>query len=93
MKKLTPVLTEKSLSDADEGKYTFVADPSLTKDQLRMLVSKTFGVSVKTIKTANQKSGVKKTYAGKRKKIKALKKLTVTLGEKEKIDLFEKIKK
>lgn len=86
---LKPILTEKSLSDAKGGEYTFLASPSMTKFQIKKEVEKAFGVKVKKIRTARIKSEVKKNYKGYKKVTKPAKKAFVKLGEKEKIDLFE----
>ena len=91
--KLEPIITEKTTELAKAGKYTFCVDKRLTKFQARRLVEDVFGVHVKTIRTMNRKKEVKKTISGRKKIIPAIKKAIVTLGDKEKIDLFEIKKK
>jgi large subunit ribosomal protein L23 len=87
--KLIPIITEKSLQDAKEGYYTFRVDNSLTKYQIRKLISEVFGVNVKKVRTINQKGEKKRTNQGRIKIVKPSKKAIVTLSEKEKIDIFE----
>jgi len=87
--KLTPILTEKSLTDAKSGSYTFTVDRGLTKPEIKKVIEEAFGVSVTSVRTANLKGGARKTLRGQTQKIKAGKKAWVTLKEKEKIDLFE----
>ena len=91
--KIKPVITEKSLSDAKEGNYTFLVDRRLNKYQIRQLISDLFGVDVVKVRTSNYKAGVRRNYLGKKVVTKAKKKAVVTLKEKQKIDLFEEKKK
>lgn len=90
--KLKPVLTEKSLKDAKEGKYTFRVDLGLTKFQAKKIIEDTFGVNVKTTRSAKTGGEIRRTNRGKRA-IGSTKKVIVSLGEKQKIDLFETEKK
>ncbi|MCX7928552.1 MAG: 50S ribosomal protein L23 [Patescibacteria group bacterium] len=86
---IKPVITEKSLSSAKEGKYTFVVKCSLTKHQIRLLIQDAFNVHVTKIATANRKREVKRTYRGQRQMTPATKKVIVSLKEGESIDLFK----
>lgn len=87
--KLKPILTEKSMQEAKEGRYSFWVPSGLVKGQIRRLISEVFGVKVKTVRTINYKSK-KKMNLWKRKKIviSPRKKTVVTLAEGEKIDVF-----
>jgi len=87
--KIKPVLTEKSLKEAKNGHYTFFVDFHLSKEQIKPLIEKTFGVHVKNMKTMNYKREERKNYKGVKQIKKALKKVMVGIGEKEKIDIFE----
>lgn len=87
--KIKPVITEKGLNCAKEGKYTFVVNPSLTKGQVKTKIEKLFGVHVVRIATANRKKEIKKTYRGQKKTIPATKKVVVTVKNGDSIDLFE----
>lgn len=89
MKKLKPVVTEKSLSLAKTGSYTFLVDNNLTKNQIKKAINEVFGVNVVTVKTINLPEEIKKNHMGKKRRIKSKKKTIVTLKDKEKIDLFE----
>ena len=90
--KLIPVLTEKSLRMAKEGKYTFWVDRNITKPQVKKLVSSIFKVTVVSVRTINLAGETKRTMAGKKKIIKPRKKAVVALKGKDKIDLFEEKK-
>lgn len=92
MKKLKPIITEKSLSDSKEGKYSFLVDPGMNKQEIKKLINDTFGVNVKKVRTVNLIRRVTKTFTGKKKTIPARKKAVVVLAVKEKIDLFEEKK-
>jgi large subunit ribosomal protein L23 len=89
MNKLKPILTEKSLSLAKKGKYTFWVNTHLNKHQIRKLVSEVFEVTVKKVRTINVAGEKSRTLKGKKKVIRPKKKAIVTLAEKQKIDLFE----
>lgn len=87
--KLEPVLTEKSLNLAKDGKYTFWVGPSFSKDQIKKQVGEVFGVKVKRVRTANVAGGKKRTAMGRIRKIMPRKKAIVELEGKDTIDLFE----
>jgi ribosomal protein L23 len=53
------------------------------------MIAAAFGVNVTSVRTANRKAGQRKNFQGRVRKTKAAKKAWVTVGEKEKIDLFE----
>lgn len=90
---LEPVITEKSTELAKAGKYTFRVDKGLAKNQIRELISKVFGVKVMSVHTIKEAGEIKRGFSGRRKVVKPTKKAIVTLGEKDKIDLFESKKK
>ena len=66
---LRPVVSEKSYSLIDEGKYTFLVDPRANKTEIKLAIEKIFGVQVASITTANRtgKSLRTKFGTGKRK--------------------------
>lgn len=87
--KLKPVITEKSMSEAKEGRYTFLVSPKLTKHQIKKLVEDSFAVNVTNVWTILKKGSKKKTIRGRIRTIKPAKKAIVALKEKQKIDIFE----
>jgi len=92
--KIKPILTEKSLMLAGDGKYTFMVDSNMTKYQIKDLVEEMFEVTVVRVRTMNTKGEVKKTIRGRKKYIKPYKKAIAYLKSGDKIDLFgEKNKK
>lgn len=58
-----PLFTEKSYKLYDSGKYTFIVDRSLKKEELKYFFEKIFGVEIKRINTL--KMAPKKKRIGK----------------------------
>ena len=51
---IRPVITEKSMADMGEKKYTFLVHPEATKSQVKEAVEKMFnGTKVKSVNTMN----------------------------------------
>lgn len=90
---LEPIITEKTLNAAKEGAYTFKVGKGLNKHQIKALIEKVFDVHVVSVKTMNVVGEIKRTYLGKKKEIKPIKKAVVRLKDKEEIALFEESKK
>lgn len=85
-----PVITEKSTGQVADGKYTFEVDKRAAKNEVKQAVEKVFGVVVLDVQTANVKG--KTALTGRRRtlgKKPDRKKVTVTLKEGDKIELFE----
>ena len=87
---ISPIITEKSMKDAGEGKFTFEVIKEAHKDEIKKTVERNFNVHVVNISTSIRKgrsmrSGVRRTE----KKLKDIKKAIVTLKKGEKIGLFE----
>ncbi|MEX0622195.1 MAG: 50S ribosomal protein L23 [Candidatus Woykebacteria bacterium] len=83
-------MTEKSLQEAADGKYTFEVELAANKKEIAKGVEKTFKVDVVDVKT--------RILKGKRKRIRGtfveragpkIKKATVRLGKDQKISVFE----
>lgn len=87
---LKPVITEKSMNDMSEKKYTFQVHPSATKVQIKEAVEKMFdGVEVEKVNTMNLEGKLKRRgkTAGKTAKVK---KAIVKLAESSNdIDFFQ----
>ncbi|GAA2728941.1 50S ribosomal protein L23 [Actinocorallia aurantiaca] len=84
---LAPVVSEKSYGLLDEGKYTFLVDPSADKVQIRQAVEQVFGVKVIGVNTINRQGKRKRTRQGYGKR-KDTKRAIVSLAEGERIDIF-----
>jgi len=83
---LAPVVSEKSYSLLDEGKYTFIVDPRTNKTEIKIAVEKIFGVKVESVNTINRKGKTRRTRQGLGKR-KDTKRAIVTLREGT-IDVF-----
>ncbi len=84
-----PVMTEKSLSEAALGKFTFEVERKAGKPDIKKAIEEAFGVHVRSVHTINL-PGKKRKSGRKRKEVigSARKKAIVKLGKGEKIDLF-----
>lgn len=92
---IKPLVTEKTLNAAQNGnQYTFLVEPGLGKYEIKKIVSETFEVNVVNVRTSNV-AGKQKRF-GKKRMItykSDLKKVVVTLPEKQTISFFEVEKK
>ena len=85
---LKPLVTEKSMNDMSENKYTFLVHPEANKSMIKEAVEKMFsGVKVKTVNTMNL-DGKKKRRGYIYGKTAKTKKAIVTLSEGE-IEIFQ----
>ena len=86
---IKPVVTEQSMADMVEKKYTFVVAKSANKTEIKKAIEKVFGVNVEKVNTMNYDGKVKRMgrYVG---RTAAYKKAIVTLTEKSKeIEFFQ----
>ncbi|KGG81004.1 50S ribosomal protein L23 [Caloranaerobacter azorensis H53214] len=86
---IKPVITEKSMNDMAERKYTFVVDKRANKTEIKNAIEQIFGVKVKKVNTMNMKGKVKRMgiHVGRRPN---WKKAIVTLTSDSKgIEFFE----
>ncbi len=83
---LAPVVSEKSYTLLDEGKYTFLVDPRANKTEIKIAVEQVFGVKVKNVNTLNRPGKTRRTRTGTGKR-KDTKRAIVTLREGT-IDIF-----
>lgn len=86
-----PIITERSMSDMADKKYTFQVDKSANKLEIKEAVEKIFGVEVEKVTTANVRGKFKRVgvHVG---KTASYKKAIVKLTEKSKgIEFFESL--
>jgi large subunit ribosomal protein L23 len=83
---IKPLISEKSYSLVDEGKYTFIVDPNANKTEIRIAVEQIFGVKVSAVNTMNRRGKTRRTRFGTGQR-KSTKRAIVTLSEGT-IDLF-----
>ena len=86
---IKPIITERSMDDMTEGKYTFKVDRRTTKSEIKKAVETIFGVKVAKVSTMNIIGKIKRqgAHSGKRPN---WKKAIVKLTEDSKaIEFFE----
>ncbi|MDE9365255.1 50S ribosomal protein L23 [Luteipulveratus sp. YIM 133132] len=86
---IAPVVSEKSYSLLDEGKYTFLVDPRANKTEIRIAVEKIFDVKVESVHTMNRQGKSRRTRFGVGKR-KDTKRAIVSLREGS-IDIFGQV--
>ena len=84
---LAPVVSEKSYSLLDEGKYTFIVAPDANKTQIKQAVEEVFRVKVTGVNTLNRQGKRRRTRFGWGKRVDT-KRAIVTLAEGDRIDIF-----
>ena len=77
---IAPVVSEKSYSLLDEGKYTFLVDPRANKTEIKIAVEQIFSVKVSSVNTLNRQGKTRRTRFGIGKR-KDTKRAIVTLKE------------
>jgi large subunit ribosomal protein L23 len=87
---LEPVISEKSIMDAQKGKFTFKTDRFMTKNAIAQVVHDQFSVDVVSVATTivkgrTQRFGMKRIE----KKLSPWKKAIVKLKSGQKISLFD----
>ena len=81
-----PIVSEKSYSLIDQGKYTFEVDPTANKTEIKLAIEKIFGVKVASVNTINRQGKTRRTRFGMGKR-KDTKRAIVTLKSGS-IDIF-----
>ena len=57
---LRPVVTERSMDDTADKKYTFIVDKRTNKTEIKAAVEEAFGVQVVSVNTANFQGKLKR---------------------------------
>ncbi|MEY3908193.1 MAG: hypothetical protein RLZZ90_100 [Actinomycetota bacterium] len=86
---LKPIVSEKSYSLIDNGKYTFEVDPRSNKTEIKQAIEVIFSVKVASVNTLNRKGKTRKTKFGLGKR-KDTKRAIVTLKSGT-IDIFTNV--
>jgi large subunit ribosomal protein L23 len=61
---IRPIVSEKSYTLIDQGKYTFEVDPRATKSEIKLAVEKIFTVKVASVNTLNKNGKTRRTKFG-----------------------------
>jgi large subunit ribosomal protein L23 len=83
---IAPIVSEKSYSLIDDGKYTFEVDPRANKTEIKLAIEKIFDVKVDSVNTLNRQGKTRRTRFGIGKR-KNTKRAIVTLKSGS-IDIF-----
>lgn len=87
---IKPIISEKSLRDAQTGKFTFLVNSVANKTEIKKAIEVTFAVNVEKITTVTTKgSTTRLTKIGRRTKLFKKKKARVVLQKGQTIDIFE----
>lgn len=87
---LKPVITEKSMNQMAEKKYTFLVQPESTKVQIKEAVEKMFeGTKVEKVNTMNKLGKTKRRGKTSGKTAKTKKAIVTLTTESKDIDFFE----
>lgn len=85
---IKPVISEKSYSDAERGKYTFIVTDRATKPEIRRAVEEIWGVHVKKVNTVARRGKAVRRRATRGRRSDSHRAI-VTLTAGEKIAIFE----
>ena len=89
---IRPVITERSMSAAQDKKYVFEVAPDAGKIQIKEAIEKIFDVKVASVNTMNVRGKRKRVGAGRQGVTKSWKKAYVRLKDDSKtIEFFEGI--
>ena len=87
---IRPVITEKSMADMGEKKYTFLVHPEANKTQIKEAVEKMFeGTKVKSVNTINSDGKKKRRGMVVGKTAKTKKAIVALTAESKDIEIFE----
>ena len=87
---ISPLITEKSMQDAQNSKFTFQVLKEANKNEIKKEIEKRFKVSVTHVSTSTIKGRSVRVGARRvEKKLNSWKKAIVTLKSGEKIGMFE----
>lgn len=83
---IRPIVSEKSYTLIDQGKYTFEVHPDANKTEIKLAIEKIFDVSVSAVNTMNRQGKSRRTRFGTGRR-KDTKRAIVTLSRGT-IDIF-----
>lgn len=86
---IKPIITEKSMTDAGNGKFTFLVRQNADKNAIKKVIEKKFDVHIVSLTTTTTKGRSKRVGARRiEKTLSPVKKAIATLKKGEKISLF-----
>ena len=85
---IAPVVSEKSYSLLDEGKYTFLVDPRANKTEIKIAVEQVFGVKVLSVHTLTRQGKTRRTRYGMGRRPNT-KRAIISVAAGDRIDIFQ----
>ncbi len=86
---IKPVITERSMDDMAENKYTFVVDKKANKSEVKKAIETVFGVTVEKVNTMNMLGKVKRQGANSGRRPSWKKAIVKLTDDSKKIEFFE----
>ena len=86
---IRPIVSEKSYTLIDQGKYTFEVHPDSNKTEIKLAIEKIFDVKVASVNTLNRQGKSRRTRFGMGRR-KDTKRAIVTLSQGS-IDIFTSV--
>lgn len=84
-----PVISEMSMDQAAEKKYTFIVDKNATKDQIKKSISDIFEVDIKSVNVMNRKGKLKRQGAKAGRRPDTKKAIVMLTEDSKAIEFFE----
>ena len=88
---LKPVITERSMDDAQKKKYTFKVDPRANKTQIKLALEEIFGVEVKKVNVMNVKGKMKRMGRNVGRTAKTKKAIVTLTAKSKEIEFFQSL--
>ena len=85
---IAPVVSEKSYSLLDAGKYTFLVDPRSNKTEIKIAVEQVFGVKVLSVHTLTRQGKTRRTRYGMGRRPNT-KRAIISVAAGDRIDIFQ----
>lgn len=86
---IKPVITERSMDDMAENKYTFVVDKKANKSEVKKAIETVFGVTVEKVNTMNMLGKIKRQGATSGRRPSWKKAIVKLTDDSKKIEFFE----
>ena len=86
---IKPVITERSMDDMAENKYTFVVDKKANKSEVKKAIETVFGVTVEKVNTMNMLGKAKRQGANSGRRPSWKKAIVKLTDDSKKIEFFE----
>lgn len=86
---IKPIITERSMDDMAENKYTFAVDKKANKSEVKKAIETVFGVKVEKVNTMNMLGKIKRQGANSGRRPSWKKAIVKLTNDSKKIEFFE----